>query len=894
MAVSLIYARKTYRMTRTLPTNPGDYVELFGSSLAPYGAYFLRVTITLNATANLSDVKTFDIPIWYHATTNFENYVIPVSEGSNQRGVYQLGIIVNNAAYTTRIIRLAGSPVVGTLVIDVELRSDTDNDAVITEMTGSGMTFPISTPYNINAGGAYVNLQATTPGSQQTGNTNINGQSICGILQVGTIIPTADDVNGINFSAAGGNPGKVMTILTNIIAGNADGKVGIGSQVPLTQLDMYGLSDDTLRNFRVRQFSTSDKAALVTLYKSRGTIGTPFPLVTGDNIGTIIFSGADPTNAYLTSASINCKVSGTVGGVGDPRLPTILTFHTSTDASPSVLGERMRIDEAGFVGINTSALNAACELEVSTSRNTSPRGIMSSQYTTDNLGARLHLRKGRGTIAIPSTVVTGDMLGKMVASGYDGANYLEMASIDVNCEGTIAATRVPTRLSFWTSTDAAPSVLTERMRINSAGLIAINTAGVNAVTELQVNSSSATTPRGIMSSQYSTDTNGAIINLRKGRGTLASPTIIVTGDTLGRLATSGYDGANHLEMASIDVYAEGTIAATRIPTRLSFWTATNALPSVLTERVRIDSAGVTTFNAGIVASKIYPAADSTTALQLLKADGTTAVLTVDTTNYRIGIGPTAPVALLHLSSTASGINTVLRVENGASNSQSTILAVNSAGATTILFCAGSTISTGTFGGLVNYGGITCGAGNGLKIGTTGATPYYFYTNNTEKMALLSSGNLGVGVSVPTATIQLKAGTMTASTAPLKLTTGTNLTVAEAGAIEFTTDDLYFTGTTGPTRKLVQFAAAVEDTGAGPTTLTGAYDVIVKNQGSANTINLPAATGTGRKFTIKNIGAGTITLDGNGAETIDGNATIPIIQWDSVTVQDYKSGLWVIL
>lgn len=54
--------------------------------------------------------------------------------------------------------------------------------------------------------------------------------------------------------------------------------------------------------------------------------------------------------------------------------------------------------------------------------------------------------------------------------------------------------------------------------------------------------------------------------------------------------------------------------------------------------------------------------------------------------------------------------------------------------------------------------------------------------------------------VPTAYLHLAAGTTTAATAPLKLTTGTNMTVAEAGAMEFTTDDLYFTITTAAARK----------------------------------------------------------------------------------------------
>ena len=51
-------------------------------------------------------------------------------------------------------------------------------------------------------------------------------------------------------------------------------------------------------------------------------------------------------------------------------------------------------------------------------------------------------------------------------------------------------------------------------------------------------------------------------------------------------------------------------------------------------------------------------------------------------------------------------------------------------------------------------------------------------------------------------ITVRAGTASAGTAPIKLTSGTLLSAAEVGAIEFNTDSLYFTQTTSTTRKKV--------------------------------------------------------------------------------------------
>ena len=63
-----------------------------------------------------------------------------------------------------------------------------------------------------------------------------------------------------------------------------------------------------------------------------------------------------------------------------------------------------------------------------------------------------------------------------------------------------------------------------------------------------------------------------------------------------------------------------------------------------------------------------------------------------------------------------------------------------------------------------------------------------------------AGNVGIGQSSPTAYLHLKAGTATAGTAPLKLTSGTNLTTPENGTFEYDGTNLYFT--VGGVRKTV--------------------------------------------------------------------------------------------
>ena len=82
----------------------------------------------------------------------------------------------------------------------------------------------------------------------------------------------------------------------------------------------------------------------------------------------------------------------------------------------------------------------------------------------------------------------------------------------------------------------------------------------------------------------------------------------------------------------------------------------------------------------------------------------------------------------------------------------------------------------------------------LDVGSSGN--YNFVINGA------GTGNVGIGTITPTAILHLKAGTATANTAPLKFNSGTLLTAAEAGAIEFLTDAFYATITTTAARKRI--------------------------------------------------------------------------------------------
>jgi hypothetical protein len=70
-------------------------------------------------------------------------------------------------------------------------------------------------------------------------------------------------------------------------------------------------------------------------------------------------------------------------------------------------------------------------------------------------------------------------------------------------------------------------------------------------------------------------------------------------------------------------------------------------------------------------------------------------------------------------------------------------------------------------------------------------------------------------------------------------------------------------------------------------------IVICNKTTAMTVNLPAATGSKKQYEIENKGLGVVTVDGNGVDTIDGESTQELSQYEAITIVDYAAGLWAI-
>ncbi len=153
-----------------------------------------------------------------------------------------------------------------------------------------------------------------------------------------------------------------------------------------------------------------------------------------------------------------------------------------------------------------------------------------------------------------------------------------------------------------------------------------------------------------------------------------------------------------------------------------------------------------------------------------------------------------------------------------------------------------------------------------------------YTSNnngspTEKVRVNDVGNVGIGQTTPTAVLHLKAGTTAASSAPLKFTSGSLNTTAEAGAMEFLTDSYYGTITTGVARKTFAMLEKAQTWTAAQTFNAGSFldkgnEVFnVKAYGAVGNGSTDDSTAVAAAITALNLAGGGILLFPHGGNYV---------------------------
>ncbi|MBI4991878.1 MAG: hypothetical protein HZB99_01555 [Candidatus Harrisonbacteria bacterium] len=252
---------------------------------------------------------------------------------------------------------------------------------------GSGKSFEVvnnasSTLFMVKEAGN-VGISSTSPSQTFSvqGNSLLSGNlGVASVTATGTL--TLSGISGTSTIASG--QGFAIGTSQLVVVG-ATGDIGIGITNPIADFQVIGksyfgtetsLSSDLTSAFgtpRVVSVGNNNSAdGFVNITEGNNAVGARFRgaktrstdndadtiVQSGDNLLELTSFGADGAS-YRSAAEILMEVDGTPGS---SDMPGRIVFSTTPDGS-ATLNERMRITNAGLVGIGTTSPSAALALE---------------------------------------------------------------------------------------------------------------------------------------------------------------------------------------------------------------------------------------------------------------------------------------------------------------------------------------------------------------------------------------------------------------------------------------------------------------------------------------------------------------------------------------------------
>ena len=241
---------------------------------------------------------------------------------------------------------------------------------------------------------------------------------------------------------------------------------------------------DLLPIVDISEAAAADKNKKITigeLFASipAGTAAAPSVAFEGDDNTGIYSPGADQIGISIGGTEkLIVKSDGKVGiGISVPG--GTVDIQAAAATAPLIVqgpsSEFARIDSSGRLLVGTSSTSGNGGL-IQARDNSTGLAVEVQRSSNDDGAPAMYFTKSRGTQGSPTEVLSGDQLGVIAFSGYDGAGYKDAAYIIAECDGTWTdggdTTDNPSRLVFATTADGEASS-TERLRINSTGNVII-------------------------------------------------------------------------------------------------------------------------------------------------------------------------------------------------------------------------------------------------------------------------------------------------------------------------------------------------------------------------------------------------------------------------------------
>lgn len=239
--------------------------------------------------------------------------------------------------------------------------------------------------------------------------------------------------------------------------------------------------------------------ASLQLRKSRGTEASPVALLSGDRFAVINTSGQYSTtsgqfhnaivfeflaNENFTATTAGAKLDITIATNGGISRATAISLsgdgtvsipRTTVSTSPTtgalIIGGGLGVGGEANIGGNHNVYGDTSSV-ISSAAGISPRYlILAFTGSTPTANGGLSLIRGRGTVASPVAVSSGDRLGHVIVGGQYSSTvdqYGNTGSIEFFAEENFSSTNRGTYVAFFTTSTGASS-RTERLRIWANG-----------------------------------------------------------------------------------------------------------------------------------------------------------------------------------------------------------------------------------------------------------------------------------------------------------------------------------------------------------------------------------------------------------------------------------------
>jgi hypothetical protein len=213
--------------------------------------------------------------------------------------------------------------------------------------------------------------------------------------------------------------------------------------------------------YRLAQIHNNLDSRDFRLTKARESAGVLNAVQADDVLAKFNFEGYDGSD-YVPSSQIRAVVE-TGATVTTGTVPGRLDFLVANNAGTLI--EKM------LIGAVSTLING--QLIVASSTVNSLPLYLQNNTSSATDGARLGMRRSRGTYTAPTAVQNGDVLYRLGWGGYDGSAYRDSAFITGTVTGAVSSGVIPTKLSILTENSSGTKTLA--LEITDTQVVKIDT-----------------------------------------------------------------------------------------------------------------------------------------------------------------------------------------------------------------------------------------------------------------------------------------------------------------------------------------------------------------------------------------------------------------------------------